>query len=232
MSEAEQPGAALLAVDGLLALVAGGAEVELDDGTRIEVVGDVGALPAGSPVRLIGRWVDPAAARRLEVADVHLRKPIGAAAIERFLGSGFFAGVGPADARAVVGRFGAETLRVLETAPDRIGEVDGLDDARAGALVDGYAAHCHRHDVMNLLRASGVGGAFASRTIGGSHADVMWLPTPPALIERMLDVAGVTAADHVIDLGAGDGALVLAAARRGARALGVESNGALVALAR
>ena len=52
--------------------------------------------------------------------------------------------------------------------------------------------------------------------------DVPYVPTPPALVEKMLDLAEVTAADYLIDLGCGDGRIALAAARRGARALGVD----------
>jgi SAM-dependent methyltransferase len=52
--------------------------------------------------------------------------------------------------------------------------------------------------------------------------DVPYVPTPPALAEKMLDLAGVSAADYLIDLGCGDGRIALAAARRGARAMGVD----------
>ena len=62
--------------------------------------------------------------------------------------------------------------------------------------------------------------------------DVVWVPTPDTLVEKMLDMAKVTPRDYVIDLGSGDGRNVIAAARRGARALGVEYDPGLVALAR
>ncbi|HYD14715.1 MAG TPA: class I SAM-dependent methyltransferase [Allosphingosinicella sp.] len=52
--------------------------------------------------------------------------------------------------------------------------------------------------------------------------DVPYVPTPAELVEKMLDLAGVTASDYLIDLGCGDGRIALAAARRGARALGVD----------
>ena len=52
--------------------------------------------------------------------------------------------------------------------------------------------------------------------------DVPYVPTPPELVEKMLDLAGVTPSDYLIDLGGGDGRIALAAARRGARALGVD----------
>jgi SAM-dependent methyltransferase len=65
---------------------------------------------------------------------------------------------------------------------------------------------------------------------GQAGKDVVWVPTPPALVEKMLDMAGVTAKDYVVDLGSGDGRNVIAAAKRGARAQGVEYNQDLVAL--
>src|SRR4051812_23032647 len=62
--------------------------------------------------------------------------------------------------------------------------------------------------------------------------DVPFVPTSQALVEKMLDMANVTSEDYVIDLGSGDGRIVIAAAKRGARALGVEFNGSLVELSR
>lgn len=62
--------------------------------------------------------------------------------------------------------------------------------------------------------------------------DVVWVPSPLETIEMMLDLARVTADDYVIDLGSGDGRTVIAAAKRGARALGVEYNDDLVVLSR
>jgi SAM-dependent methyltransferase len=64
--------------------------------------------------------------------------------------------------------------------------------------------------------------------IGQPGKDVVWVPTPPELVETMLDLAKVTKDDYVIDLGSGDGRNVIAAATRGARALGVEFNPQLV----
>lgn len=62
--------------------------------------------------------------------------------------------------------------------------------------------------------------------------DVGWLPTELAVVDVMLDMAEVTPQDYVIDLGSGDGRIVITAANRGARALGVEYNPDLVALSK
>ncbi len=68
--------------------------------------------------------------------------------------------------------------------------------------------------------------------VGQEGKDVVWVPTPAILVEKMLDMAKVTPKDYVIDLGSGDGRNVIAAAKRGARALGVEYNPDMVELSK
>jgi SAM-dependent methyltransferase len=68
--------------------------------------------------------------------------------------------------------------------------------------------------------------------VGQAGKDVVWVPTPPALVEKMLDMAKVTPQDFVMDLGSGDGRNIIAAAKRGARATGVEFNPDMVELSR
>jgi len=68
-------------------------------------------------------------------------------------------------------------------------------------------------------------------TVGQEGKDVVWVPTPPVLVEKMLDLARVTPQDYVMDLGSGDGRNIIAAAKRVARGLGVEFNPKMVELA-
>ncbi len=68
--------------------------------------------------------------------------------------------------------------------------------------------------------------------VGQEGKDVVWVPTPQALVDKMLDMAKVTPQDYVIDLGSGDGRTVITAAKRGARALGIEYNPDMVALSK
>jgi SAM-dependent methyltransferase len=65
--------------------------------------------------------------------------------------------------------------------------------------------------------------------IGQDGKDVVWVPTPERLIERMLQMADTTSKDLVVDLGSGDGRIPIAAAKRfGARGLGIEYDANLV----
>ena len=69
-------------------------------------------------------------------------------------------------------------------------------------------------------------------SVGQAGKDVVWVPTPQPLVEKMLDMAKVTPKDFVVDLGSGDGRTVITAAKRGATALGIEYNPLMVTLSR
>ena len=66
--------------------------------------------------------------------------------------------------------------------------------------------------------------------VGQAGKDVVWVPTPQAVVDKMLDMAKVTKNDFVMDLGSGDGRTVITAAKRGARAMGIEYNPDMVEL--
>ena len=66
--------------------------------------------------------------------------------------------------------------------------------------------------------------------VGQAGKDVVWVPTPQAVVDQMLDMAKVTKTDFVMDLGSGDGRTVITAAKRGARAMGIEYNPDMVDL--
>jgi SAM-dependent methyltransferase len=68
--------------------------------------------------------------------------------------------------------------------------------------------------------------------VGQEGKDVVWVPTPQELVDKMLDMAKVTPNDYVIDLGSGDGRTVITAAKRGARAHGIEYNPDMVELSK
>jgi len=68
--------------------------------------------------------------------------------------------------------------------------------------------------------------------VGQEGKDVVWVPTPQELVDKMLDMAKVTPKDYVIDLGSGDGRTVITAAKRGSKALGIEYNPDMVELSK
>jgi SAM-dependent methyltransferase len=105
-----------------------------------------------------------------------------------------------------------------------------------------YRAAMNCQQLRSFILICAAAGVFASHaslaqepvapTAGQPGKDVVWVPTPSPLVEKMLDLAKVTPRDFVMDLGSGDGRNIIAAARRGARAVGVEYNPDLVELSR
>src|SRR5258706_13346534 len=67
---------------------------------------------------------------------------------------------------------------------------------------------------------------------GQAGKDVVWVPTPQALVDKMLEMAKLTPKDYLIDLGSGDGRTVITAAKRGSKALGIEYNPDMVELSK
>lgn len=92
--------------------------------------------------------------------------------------------------------------------------------------------------VTALILLAWTGGALAQPAtnfeprVGQSGKDVIWVPTPQALVDQMLRMAKVTSSDYVVDLGSGDGRTVITAAKLGAKTLGIEYNPDMVELSR
>jgi hypothetical protein len=68
--------------------------------------------------------------------------------------------------------------------------------------------------------------------VGQEGKDVVWVPTPQPLVDKMLELAGAQPGDFLIDLGSGDGRTVITAAKRGIKAMGIEFNPDMVALSK
>jgi len=80
--------------------------------------------------------------------------------------------------------------------------------------------------------AEALAGGQLSPEVGQPGKDVVWVPTSRAMVQKMLDMAKVTPQDLVLDLGSGDGRTVIAAAKRGARGIGVEYNPVMIDVSR
>jgi SAM-dependent methyltransferase len=84
---------------------------------------------------------------------------------------------------------------------------------------------------LPALRAQSVAAEYRPE-VGQAGKDVVWVPTPDEVVQKMLDMAQVKAGERVVDLGSGDGKIAIAAAQRGARARGIEFNPDLVEVSR
>jgi exodeoxyribonuclease V alpha subunit len=118
----------------------------------------------GARVRATGKYVrDPKHGDQLKVDTLLTIAPSTLDGLEKYLGSGMVPGIGPAFAKRIVEAFGEETLEVLDKSPERLSEVPGLGQRRAGAVAKAWVAQRAVGDIMIFLQQHGASPALASR---------------------------------------------------------------------
>src|SRR5712672_4501291 len=106
---------------------------------------------------------------------------------------------------------------------------------RRNMSVARYASRCLSIPILSAIAVCAFAQAPSAEftpEVGQSGKDVVWVPSPQELVDKMLDMAKVTPKDYLMDLGAGAGRTVITARKRGVRALGVEFNPDMVALSK
>ncbi len=133
---------------------------------HVTIVGELGDLIEGQPLRLRGQWVvDKKYGRQFKVVTYQPKSPETLLGIERFLGSGIIPGIGIELAKRLVKAFGMDTLEVIDRKPERLTEVAGIGAQRATKISEAFAAQRHVQDVMVFLQGHGVSAAFAARIV-------------------------------------------------------------------
>ncbi len=143
-------------------------------GAAVTVVGPLWGVTPGTPLVLRGSWeVDRKFGRQFRVDSYLTRSPETLLGIERYLGSGMIPGIGQELAKRLVARFGVETLSVIERAPQRLTEVDGIGPSRASSISKAWVEQHDIQDVMVFLRGHGVSTAYAVRIYRRYGADAV-----------------------------------------------------------
>ncbi|MGE0549512.1 MAG: ATP-dependent RecD-like DNA helicase [Kofleriaceae bacterium] len=141
---------------------------------HVTIVGELVGVAEGLPLRLRGQWInDKKWGRQFRVSTYQLKAPQTLVGMEKFLGSGLIPGIGPELARRLVTAFGIDTLEVIDRAPHRLTEVEGIGAARAAKLAESFAAQRHVQDVMVFLQGHGVSAAFAARIVKAYGKDAI-----------------------------------------------------------
>lgn len=113
-----------------------------------------------------GRWKRHAQhGMQLDAVTIVATRPTTPEAIARYLGSGVVKGVGESTAIRIVGRFGADTLTVLDEAPERLAEVGGIGPKTIAKIKEGWAEQKAASEIMVFLAGHDIGGAVALRIV-------------------------------------------------------------------
>ncbi|HSX26372.1 MAG TPA: ATP-dependent RecD-like DNA helicase [Chlamydiales bacterium] len=128
------------------------------------IVGSMGGLQPGETVSCKGEWKNhPSHGRQFEVGEVTVDAPADLMGIQKYLESGLVKGIGPVYAKKIVDRFGMDTLKVIDEAPEQLLEIAGLGEKKLEKLIECWNEQRAIRDVMIFLRAHGASPGYAQR---------------------------------------------------------------------
>ncbi len=177
------------------------------DGSEATVVGPLGDVAVGEPVRVTGRYEESKShGPQLRAQAVVPELPTTADGIERLLGSGFVDKIGPAIAKRIVGSFGTSTLDVIADHPERLREVEGIGKTRAAQIQEAFRARRAEVESKAFMQSLEMGPALARRVwerFGADTAKVI-RDNPYRLAEEVNGVGFLTADKIARTVGIGE----------------------------
>ena len=131
---------------------------------QVTAVGHLPGVQVGESVRLTGQWQeDQRWGRQFKVATYMSVTPSTRLGLEKYLGSGMLAGIGPVMAKRLVTRFGLETLEIIDQQPERLTEVEGIGPARLAGIRAAWDRSRDMREIMVFLQSNGISPAYATR---------------------------------------------------------------------
>jgi exodeoxyribonuclease V alpha subunit len=143
----------------------------------VTVVGHAATIAAGEWITASGEWInDRTHGQQFKARFLRTSPPTSVDGIEKYLASGMIRGVGPFYAKKLVRAFGEKVFDVIEAAPDRLREVNGIGPVRAASILAAWAEQKVVREIMVFLHGHGVGTSRAVRifkTYGAGAIQVM-----------------------------------------------------------
>src|SRR3979411_2663575 len=165
----------------------------------VTVVGHAATIAAGEWITASGEWVnDRTHGQQFKARFLRTSPPTSADGIENYLSSGMIRGVGPVYAKKLVRAFGEKVFDVIEAAPGRLREVDGIGPVRAASILAAWAEQKAVREIMVFLHSHGVGTARAVRIFKTYGADAIQVMTEnPYRLARDIRGIGFKTADAI-----------------------------------
>jgi exodeoxyribonuclease V alpha subunit len=143
----------------------------------VTVVGSLAGAQVGESLRMQGRWTShPRYGKQFEVFSCSTVLPATVQGVQRYLGSGLIKGIGPVMAERMVGHFGVDIMYIIDEAPERLVEVNGLGPKRTAMITAAWAEQRAIKEVMVFLQGVGVSTSLAVRIYkkyGDNSVDVV-----------------------------------------------------------
>jgi len=130
----------------------------------VTVVGTLISPMPGEILKMKGEWVcHPVYGEQFRIDHYHTTVPATVHGIEKYLGSGLIAGIGPVMAKRIVSRFGKRTLDIIENEIETLSEIDGIGEKRISMIKKAWQEQKDIREVMLFLQSHGVGAGYATK---------------------------------------------------------------------
>ena len=130
----------------------------------VTVVGEMPTIKVGDRFRFQGRWIQhPKFGKQFKVQYYEAILPSTPEGIEAFLASGLIKGIGPATAQRIVQRFGAETLAILDTQPERLEEVPSIGTRKREQIIASWNERRGLQPIVQFLQQHGLAPSMGPR---------------------------------------------------------------------
>ena len=171
----------------------------LDGSGRTSAVGVLPFLSPGEHVILDGELVEHRDyGEQIRVDSYEQTRPETKSGVEKYLGSGLIRGVGPRTAKLIVRHFGAGTLDVLETEPQRLAEIPGIGPKRARQIAESFAEQNETRLTLIFLQGAGLTPAMSMKVYKayGAQSESVLRRNPYRLADE-IDGVGFQTADRI-----------------------------------
>jgi exodeoxyribonuclease V alpha subunit len=167
----------------------------------ITVIGHAAAISAGEFVQMTGQWInDRTHGVQFRAGFLRSAPPTTAEGIQKYLASGMIKGIGPVYAKKLVRAFSEAVFDVIEQAPGRLQEIDGIGPKRADNIVAAWADQKAIREIMIFLHGHGVGTSRAVRIFKTYGADAIRLISEnPYRLARDIRGIGFKSADQIAE---------------------------------
>ena len=165
----------------------------------VTVVGHAATICNGEWITISGEWVnDRTHGQQFRAHFMRTSTPTSIEGIEKYLSSGMIRGIGPVYAKKMVRAFGEKVFDIIEGAPDRLREVDGIGPVRARRITTAWAEQKIVREIMVFLHSHGVGTARSVRIFKTYGADAIQVMTEnPYRLARDIRGIGFKTADAI-----------------------------------
>jgi len=168
-------------------------------GETATVVGFLHEPAPGTTLRMRGEWtVHPKFGQQFKLEEYETVTPKTASTIERYLSAGAVKGIGPATARLIVRKFGADSLEVMDRDIGRLREISGIGRKRLAQIKQSWESQKAVREVMLFLQGNGVSPAYAAKVYRRyGAASVAVVKKNPYRLANDIQGIGFATADHI-----------------------------------